>query len=216
MNEKGNIIITIVLILIIGLIVYFAYYGTTTSNISDNVGSYVEDLSNGSSKATDFNNPQDSFIPDGNLELKATLNSLKSVKIDGDIKISGIVNATCDNRELVLENPTLTDFIGDISLELKTINGRLTNIVLGNNIIPMNCTFNAPDFEAIETENFKGNFEEVGVSGNIDVGGNVELNNAYLRIFDFAGSLKISETIEIEGIASKSIIVQDGKSITYE
>ncbi len=215
------ILVSILLILGVATIIYFAYFGNNGSKLSilDDLNEPISYVDLGK----DANTTNNSSIPkliqdrDKNIWIKAQLEQLKIIKIKkNDLHISGKPTILCnENDEFIIVNPKIEDFEGTIDLNANKIYGKAKSIISGENILKLGCEIDLENFEKISLNNFVGDFEKNRVNGVIDTEDlQKELNNAYLRIKNYTGKLIINKDImTLDGNAIEIQIVQNGTNI---
>ena len=225
MNNKGNIIVTIVLLLLIGAIIYFSYANQvpTKNDVKNSISTAKNSISSGLTDKLTKNDEKtkDNLVPkqDFNsfVKFNAEINT-KSFNINtNQLTIKGLVKGTCGDKKLELKNPTFYDFKGFLDLNKKTISGNAKKITIDDSILWLDCDLKLNNYKEIDINSMTGSFEENNVyfkikTDNIDK----EFKKAYVKIKDYYVKATITNNIILDGNARLINVIADGMDLKIQ
>lgn|GEM_PF-6352656 len=223
-GETETILITVILLVIIGLIVYFAYFSDNTNSTFQNAAKvdnnslqntlHMQNVSNQNlSDASDDNTSatQTEFV-----SLTAKLYNIDSINIiNSDVIIKGNTYLGCNEESFSLTDPLLKNFNGSYNFKEKTLTGKTQEITIKDNILNLNCNLTGKEIDNISIAYFADTIEENFISGTIVTQElTKDLNQAYLILTDFNGTAAInSGFFELTGTSSSINITQNGTNV---
>lgn len=228
MNQNGNIIVTIFLVILIALIIYFAYYptGFSSSNESVQETNPTDTLSTISQKTyTSLRETgTKTTSKDRNVKVTASIENTTEITIaNTSIELSDNALINCSGLDINIKNSNIEVNTGKVTLNDEGVefNGNVKSISSEDSSISytgekiLNCIAKS---KSIDIDNYVASVEQMKVNGTINAN-NVEkkLDDAYLKIEDYNGTAKLRDkTLTIDGLATLVSIVQSSTRISIE